>query len=117
MVCINSVERRIEKTETGIDRLTRSQLQNRRYDNSVDWWTLGILLYEMVVGYTPFGGNVTGDESSKLKANFLNILTAKVRYPEEIEISAELKSLVGDLLQRDPQKRIGHNDHGVSDFA
>lgn len=29
-------------------------LLNKGYDKSVDWWALGILLYEMVHGYTPF---------------------------------------------------------------
>eukprot|EP00186_Timspurckia_oligopyrenoides_P001223 CAMPEP_0182446486 /NCGR_PEP_ID=MMETSP1172-20130603/4232_1 /TAXON_ID=708627 /ORGANISM="Timspurckia oligopyrenoides, Strain CCMP3278" /LENGTH=549 /DNA_ID=CAMNT_0024642423 /DNA_START=59 /DNA_END=1708 /DNA_ORIENTATION=+ len=66
----------------------------------VDWWTLGILMYEMIYGVTPFRG-------AEQKDTFANILSKDLKFPSDIPISKEGKDLIKRLLTRDPAKRLG----------
>ncbi|CAN8074728.1 unnamed protein product [Agarophyton chilense] len=68
--------------------------------SAVDWWTLGILIYEMLTGTTPFKGSYT-DET------FKNIVNENVKFPDDITISNDCKQLVKKLLRRDADKRLG----------
>lgn len=76
--------------------------------SAVDWWTLGILIYEMLTGTTPFKGSYT-DET------FNNIVHEQLRWPEDISISNECKQLVKKLLRREADKRLGA-ENGASDI-
>ena len=53
----------------------------------MDWWSFGILMYELVFGYTPFRGN-------KRDQTFENILKRKLEFPAKPEISPALQVLV-----------------------
>ncbi|PXF45345.1 Serine/threonine-protein kinase nrc-2 [Gracilariopsis chorda] len=68
--------------------------------SAVDWWTLGILIYEMLTGTTPFKGTYT-DET------FKKIVNENVKWPDDINISNDCKQLVKKLLRRDATKRLG----------
>ena len=74
--------------------LTRSP-----YDQTIDWWCVGILLYEMLTGVPPFRHRNT-------KIMFDYIFHANIIYPKYI--SANAKHLISNLLQRNPKKRLGH---------
>ena len=50
------------------------------YDKSVDWWAVGILIYEMIVGVTPF-------YDSKRSTMKKKIMNEKVRWPSNIRCS------------------------------
>ncbi|EME28772.1 Serine/threonine-protein kinase nrc-2 [Galdieria sulphuraria] len=78
------------------------------HSSSVDWWTLGILIYEMIFGSTPFKGSFS-DET------FSNIIANGVKFPEDVVVSPECKSLIKKLLKRDPERRLGH-ENGASDI-
>nr|AML79023.1 putative LOV domain-containing protein [Leucobryum albidum] len=67
---------------------------------AVDWWALGILLYEMLFGRTPFRGK-------NRQKTFSNILEKEIFFPISIPVSLEAKMLIRDLLNRDPLKRLG----------
>uniref|UniRef100_A0A6B2L0H2 non-specific serine/threonine protein kinase n=1 Tax=Arcella intermedia TaxID=1963864 RepID=A0A6B2L0H2_9EUKA len=69
---------------------------------TVDWWTFGILLYEMLYGATPFRG-------SSRDATFSSINKAKIQFPQHKRggITKECKGLLKALLSRDPKKRLG----------
>ncbi|EJS44474.1 kin82p [Saccharomyces arboricola H-6] len=67
---------------------------------AVDWWTLGILIYEMVFGYTPF----KGDNSNE---TFSNILTKEIKFPNDKEVSKHCKDLIKKLLNKNESKRLG----------
>jgi len=68
------------------------------YGFAVDWWALGVLIFEMVAGYTPFTGNTV---SGIMK----NIVAADFKFPKVI--SPECKNIVSRLLQHKPSKRLG----------
>ena len=73
-------------------------LQGQRYNYSVDFWSFGVLLYEMLTGYSPFHGE---DEEELFQA----IQHNEVIYPSNISENSIL--IVKMLLERDPIKRLG----------
>ncbi|KAF9223204.1 Pkinase-domain-containing protein [Gyrodon lividus] len=75
-------------------------LESQGYTKTVDWWTLGVLLYEMMTGLPPFY-----DEN--VNTMYQRILTDPLLFPPDI--SAEAKSVMTGLLQRDPARRLGAN--------
>lgn len=68
------------------------------YNFSVDFWSFGVLLYEMLTGYSPFHGE---DEEQLFQA----IQEFDVLYPSSISEQSTL--MVKRLLERDPVKRLG----------
>nr|AHZ63842.1 neochrome 1 [Cylindrocystis sp. VAZE] len=68
----------------------------------VDWWAFGILIYEMLFGYTPFAGN-------SMRQTFSNVMNLELPFPSNIPVSADVKHLIRCLLNRDPVHRLGHN--------
>ncbi|KJX98826.1 serine/threonine-protein kinase nrc-2 [Zymoseptoria brevis] len=80
------------------------------HTSAVDWWTLGILVYEMLFGTTPFKGK-------NRNATFANILRDDVPFPEgsgSPNISNLCKSLIRKLLIKDELRRLGSRA-GASD--
>lgn len=80
------------------------------HTSAVDWWTLGILIYEMLFGTTPFKGK-------NRNATFANILRDEVPFPEGSgapSISNLCKSLIRKLLIKDELRRLGSRA-GASD--
>jgi len=73
-------------------------LQGNTYNFSVDFWSFGVLMYEMLTGYSPFHGE---DEEELFQA----IQHHDVPYPNSI--SENSISCVKKLLERDPLKRLG----------
>ncbi|XP_020599563.1 serine/threonine-protein kinase OXI1-like [Phalaenopsis equestris] len=66
------------------------------HDFAVDWWGLGVVLYEMLYGRTPFRGQ-------NRKETFRRILT---KPPELVGKQTALMDLIGKMLVNDPSKRI-----------
>lgn len=74
----------------------------------VDWWTFGILIYEMLVGRTPFVGQSREKTLEKIGKD-------GVEFPHDSSVSPEARNLVRKLLCRDPSRRLGHLN-GASDI-
>jgi serine/threonine protein kinase len=69
------------------------------YTKIVDWWSYGILAYEIQVGHTPFCQNKDTEYEILLK-----ILKNKITFPSSFNPKAKI--LITDLLQYDPKVRI-----------
>lgn len=74
--------------------------RSRDYGKAVDWWCLGILLYEMLLAKRPF---------HHLNVSVLYKLIEKepVKFPSKCGIHPDARSLILGLLEKDPNKRLG----------
>ena len=76
----------------------------------MDWWALGILIYEMLIGVTPF-------YNKERKLLLLKIRQSKVVFPDKkkykIDYSDEFVDLVLKLLNKEKNQRLG--SHGDCD--
>lgn len=75
-------------------------LLGQGYSKVVDWWTLGVLLYEMLTGLPPYY-----DEN--VPKMYKKILQDPLVFPDGFDRDA--KDLLIGLLSRDPQRRLGYN--------
>lgn len=82
-------------------------LLNKGHSKPVDWWTLGILIFEMHAGIDPF----SDDDPMAI---YQRILRGKIRFPRGFDRAA--KSLVKHLLVADLSKRYGNLRNGVNDI-
>jgi len=72
------------------------------YTKTVDWWTLGVLLYEMLTGLPPFYDENTNDMYRK-------ILTEPLHFPGPEIVPPAARDLLTRLLDRNAEKRLGAN--------
>ena len=70
----------------------------------VDWWSLGIVIYQMFYGYTPF-------EDDYIDKIYQKILYTNVNFDSNCKIDENLKQLIIKLLEKDESKRI--NDSNI----
>uniref|UniRef100_A0A3P8NPP0 protein kinase C n=1 Tax=Astatotilapia calliptera TaxID=8154 RepID=A0A3P8NPP0_ASTCA len=76
-------------------------LTDTSYTRAVDWWGLGVLIYEMLVGESPF----PGDDEEEV---FDSIVNDEVRYPRFL--STEAIGIMRRLLRRNPERRLGSGE-------
>nr|AML77624.1 putative LOV domain-containing protein [Ignatius tetrasporus] len=69
---------------------------------AVDWWSFGILIHELVYGYTPFRG-------SRRDETFENILSKQVTFPAKPSVSSDCQDLIAKLLVKNPTERLGYH--------
>ncbi len=67
---------------------------------STDWWSFGVILYELFFGVPPFNDR-------NLERNFDLIRNCNVIFPSNKFISKELKDLIMKLLEKNKEKRLG----------
>ncbi|KAL3747635.1 hypothetical protein ACJRO7_016439 [Eucalyptus globulus] len=82
-------------------------ISGQGHGSAVDWWTLGIFLYEMLYGRTPFKGENN-------ERTLVNILKAPLTFPRigvssarEYEEMVRVQDLIAKLLAKNPKKRLG----------
>jgi len=89
------------------DYLAPEIIQSKPYSQAVDWYALGVLIYEMLAGYPPF----YKEDHVEL---YEQILEGKYSFPAHINHSA--RDLIRKLLQPDLSKRYGNLKGGVEDI-
>lgn len=81
-------------------------LTETSYTRAVDWWGLGVLIFEMLVGESPFPGEDEGEV-------FDSIVNDEVRYPRTL--SLEAIALMRRLLRKNPERRLGSSERDAED--
>ncbi|CCH62281.1 hypothetical protein TBLA_0G03450 [Henningerozyma blattae CBS 6284] len=91
------------------DYLAPETIEGTGEDNQCDWWAVGCILFEFLLGYPPFHGKTP-------EIVFQKILSGSIQWPEfstseeEAEfVTPEAKDLILKFLERDPLKRLGSN--------
>ncbi|KAL5340737.1 kinase-like domain-containing protein [Aspergillus crustosus] len=90
------------------DYLAPEVVASKGYNKSVDWWSLGILIFEMLCGFTPFW-----DQGSPVKI-YQNILQGRVKFPPYLHPDAV--DLLSRLITADLTKRLGNLHGGPEDI-
>ncbi|KAJ2783983.1 Serine/threonine kinase [Coemansia javaensis] len=82
-------------------------VMEQRYGRAVDWWAFGVLIYEMILGTSPFHG----DDENEI---FDSILEDEILYP--VRMSRDSVFVCQALLERDPTKRLGSGPNDAEDI-
>ncbi|KAF9273553.1 camp-dependent protein kinase catalytic subunit, partial [Mortierella alpina] len=89
------------------DYLAPEIIQSKGYGKAVDWWSMGVLMFEMCAGFPPF----FDEDHIKL---YGKIMAGKVKYPSHFQPA--LKDLLKRLLTADLTKRYGNLRGGATDI-
>ena len=106
--CTKISENQKRKTFCGtIEYMSPEIISNENYDKCVDIWALGILLYEMLHGFSPFKSKNVKLNYEQLKEEiFNNIENGSYVIYKEKELSKECVSLIRKLLEKNDEERI-----------
>jgi serine/threonine protein kinase len=92
-------------TLCGTPEYSSPEMLNRKgHNKSHDLWSLGIIIYHMIIGHTPF------EDSDPLKMQ-QKILKGKPNFPKTL--SKDAKNLIKHLLIIEPKKRLGNGANGI----
>ncbi|KAL8139486.1 hypothetical protein V2J09_005507 [Rumex salicifolius] len=76
-------------------------IKGEGHGSAVDWWTLGIFLYELLFGRTPFRG-------PENRATLFNVVGQPLRFPDSPVVSFAARDLIRGLLVKDPHHRLAY---------
>ena len=90
-----------------IDYMAPEILEAKGHGKTADWWSVGVLMYEMLTGQLPFRGK---NKPAVQKA----ICSAKLKMPTFLP--ADVMNIIKALLTRDQDKRLGAGPSGTEDI-
>lgn len=89
------------------DYIAPEVVASKPYNKSVDWWSLGVLIFEMLTGYTPF-------YSQTHMKTYEKILRCDVQYPTYL--SPKVVNLLQRLITKNLSQRLGNTNGGAIDI-
>uniref|UniRef100_A0A8C3UZ58 Protein kinase C iota type n=1 Tax=Catharus ustulatus TaxID=91951 RepID=A0A8C3UZ58_CATUS len=92
-------------------------LRGEDYGFSVDWWALGVLMFEMMAGRSPFDIVGSSDNPDQNTEDYLFqvILEKQIRIPRSLSVKAA--GVLKSFLNKDPKERLGcHPQTGFADI-
>jgi len=89
------------------DYLAPEIIARRGHNQSVDWWSLGILIYELMTGKPPFRGRSMAEIQDAI-----NEVNGEIDFPKKT-FSTNAKNLVSNLLRINPRERLGDGPNGA----
>ncbi|CAI5758114.1 unnamed protein product [Candida verbasci] len=89
------------------DYIAPEVITTKPYNKSVDWWSLGVLIFEMLAGYTPFY------DTTPMKT-YEKILNGKIHYPSFFQ--PDVIDLLQRLITSDLTRRLGNLSNGPADI-
>ncbi|XP_038665664.1 ribosomal protein S6 kinase alpha-5-like isoform X1 [Scyliorhinus canicula] len=81
------------------------------HDKAVDWWSLGVLVYELLTGASPFTVDGAKNSQSEISRRIL-----KNDPPFSVEIQPTAKNLIQKLLKKNPKQRLGSGPTGAGEI-
>lgn len=75
----------------------------------VDWWALGVVLYQFLVGITPFFGETVEELFDQITDD-----AVMPKFPDDIPFAEDAQDIIEQLLIRDPNLRLGSKATGKS---
>lgn len=99
-----NMENNLSQTMCGSPLYMAPEILNyQEYNNKTDLWSIGIIMYEMLIGYPPY--------KAKNIANLVkNIKQREVIIPKNINLTSVCKHLLFSLLEKNPKKRLSWDD-------
>ncbi|XP_054717098.1 ribosomal protein S6 kinase 2 beta-like [Uloborus diversus] len=82
-------------------------INRKGHTTAADWWSFGVLMFEMLTGALPFQG-------ANRKETMMQILKAKLGMPQFL--SPEAQSLLRALFKRNPANRLASGPNGIEDM-
>ncbi|GAB4856225.1 Serine/threonine-protein kinase AtPK2/AtPK19 [Ancistrocladus abbreviatus] len=82
-------------------------VMGKGHDKAADWWSVGVLIFEMLTGKPPFVGGNRDKVQQK-------VIKDKIKLPAFL--SSEAHSILKGLLQKDPSKRLGSGSTGSEEI-
>jgi serine/threonine protein kinase len=77
-------------------------MSSKQHSYSVDYWALGVIIYELMMGKRPYAGINRKEYKERLLSNNVQL--------KECPWSDEAKDIINRLLQRKEEERLGHRD-------
>jgi serine/threonine protein kinase len=91
-----------------LEYMAPEMLMGRPYTRSVDWWSLGIVVYEMLFGLTPF-------YNENANVMYRSVVYGEVNFPAFV--SSDARDLIYQLLQKNPARRLGSGEGDYREIA
>jgi serine/threonine protein kinase len=80
------------------------------YTKEVDWWAVGVIIFELLTGNPPFNAQSMQELYRKIAEHPMPDVLAELKRNSEPSVQEPMANLVRDLLTRDPDERLGHGE-------